>query len=155
VDLELADWQAIVDLNLTSTFVATRTIGASMIERGRGGRIINVASISGMIVNRDIGGRGYETAKAAVIPLTRATAADWAPHGITVNAICTGIFMTDANRRWATERPEVIDVFVAQVPMGKPGEPEDIGPLAVYLASDAARYVTGAALVIDGGYTLW
>lgn len=154
-ELPLADWQRIIDLNLTSAFIATRAVGAAMIERGRGGRIINVASISGMIANRGIGGRAYETAKAALIQFTRTLAADWAPHKVTANAICPGGFMTEANERWARENPAVIDGFRAQIPAGEFGDPEDIGPLAVYLASDAARYVTGAAMVIDGGYTVW
>lgn len=148
-------WREILDLNLTSTFICTRIIGGAMVERGAGGRIINVASISGMITTRNIGGRSYEAAKAAVIQFTRSVAADWAPHGVTVNAICPGGFMTEPNVRWAQESAEVIDVFRAQVPMGDFGQPEDLGPLAVYLASDASRYMTGASLVIDGGYTLW
>lgn len=151
----LADWQRILDLNLTSTFLCTRLIGGEMVRRGGGGRVINVASISGLVANRGIGGRSYETAKAAVIQFTRATAADWAPHGVTVNAICPGGFFTEPNQRWSRENPEVIDGFLKAIPMGKFGDPEDLGPLAVYLASDAARYMTGAALVIDGGYTLW
>ena len=153
--LLVEDWQRILDLNLTSTFICTKMIGGAMIERGNGGRVINVASISGMVANRGIGGRCYETSKAAVIQFTRATAADWAPHGVTVNAICPGGFMTAPNERWAKENPEVISEFEAQIPMGKFGEPEDLGPLAVYLASDASRYMTGASVVIDGGYTLW
>ncbi len=151
----LQDWQKIIDLNLTSTFLATKIIGGAMIDRGTGGRVINVASISGMIANRGIGGRSYETSKAAVIQFTRATAADWAPHGVTVNAICPGGFMTEPNVRWSQQNPEVIAGFEKQIPMGAFGKPEDLGPLAVYLASDASRYMTGAALVIDGGYTLW
>jgi NAD(P)-dependent dehydrogenase (short-subunit alcohol dehydrogenase family) len=154
-ELPLDEWLRIMDLNVTSTFLCTKIIGGSMIERGKGGRIINIASISGMIANRGIGGRSYETAKAAVIQFTRATAADWAQHGITVNAICPGGFMTAPNQRWAKENPEVIREFEAQIPAGKFGRPEDLGPLAVYLASDASRYMTGASLVIDGGYTLW
>lgn len=153
--LLVEDWLRILDLNLTSTFVCTKIIGGAMIERGAGGRVINVASISGMIANRGIGGRSYETSKAAVIQFTRATAADWAPHGITVNAICPGGFMTAPNERWSRENPDVIREFEGAIPMGKFGEPEDLGPLAVYLASEASRYMTGAALVIDGGYTLW
>lgn len=149
------DWQRIMDLNLTSTFLCTKLIGGAMLQRGIGGRVINVASISGMIANRGIGGRSYETSKAAVIQFTRATAADWAPQGVTVNAICPGGFMTAPNQRWSQENPEVIRQFEAQIPIGKFGEPEDLGPLAVYLASDASRYMTGATLVIDGGYTLW
>jgi len=153
--LSLGDWQRILDLNLTSAFVATRTVGADMIRRGAGGRIVNIASISGMIANRDIGGRAYEAAKAGLIHFTRATAADWAKHAVTVNAVCPGGFMTAANQRWAKESPEVIKTFRQQIPAGEFGEPADLGPLVVYLASDAARYVTGAALVIDGGYTVW
>jgi gluconate 5-dehydrogenase len=148
-------WQAVMDLNLTSCALTTKIVGQAMIERGTGGRVINVASISGLIANRGIGGRGYETAKAAVLHFTRCAAADWAPHGITVNAICPGLFMTDTNRQWNEKRPEVIAEFVKHIPMGRPGEPDEIGPLAVYLASPAANYVTGAAFVIDGGYTLW
>jgi gluconate 5-dehydrogenase len=147
-------WQELLDLNLTSTFLCQKLIGGAMVARGGPGRVINVASISGMVVNRGIGGRSYETAKAAVIQLTRAAAVDWARHGVTVNAICPGGFMTAPNERWAREHPEVIDQFRSQIPLGDFGRPEDLGPLAVYLASDAARYVTGAAMVIDGGYTL-
>jgi NAD(P)-dependent dehydrogenase (short-subunit alcohol dehydrogenase family) len=151
----LEQWQQIMDLNLTSTFLCTKWIGGAMVSRGQGGRVINVASISGMIANRGIGGRSYETSKAAVIQLTRAAAADWAPHGVTVNAICPGGFMTAPNVRWANEHPEVISKFREQIPQGDFGRPEDLGPLAVYLASDASRYMTGSSLVIDGGYTLW
>ena len=154
-ELPLDQWQQIIDLNLTSTFLCTKIIGGAMLERGRGGRVINNASISGMIANRDIGGRSYETSKAAVIQFTRAVAADWAPRGVTVNAICPGGFETAPNKRWAEKNPQVISTFKSLIPMGGFGQPEDLGPLAVYLASDASRYMTGAALVIDGGYTLW
>ncbi len=153
-DTDLKTWQHFIDLNLTHCFICTKMIGGTMLERGSG-RIINIASISGLIANRGIGGRHYETAKAALIHFTRATAADWAPRGVNVNAICPGLFMTEPNRRWAEQNPEVIRTFVSAVPMGRAGEPEEIGPLAVYLASPASSYVTGAAYVIDGGYTLW
>ena len=151
---ELATWQKFVDLNLTHCFICTKMIGGAMLPRGEG-RVINIASISGLIANRGIAGRHYETTKAAVIHFTRATAADWAPRGVTVNAICPGLFMTEPNIAWAKKHPEVIETFVRSVPMGRTGEPEEIGPLAVYLASSASSYVTGAAFVIDGGYTLW
>lgn len=154
-DLPLEQWQQIMDLNLTSTFLCTKLIGGAMVTRGTGGRVINIASISGMVANRGIGGRSYETSKAAVIQFTRTVAADWAPHRVTANAICPGGFMTAPNVRWAEQNPEIINSFKTQIPMGDFGQPEDLGPLAVYLASDASRYMTGAALVIDGGYTLW
>ncbi len=154
-EMPLETWLQIMDLNLTSTFLCTKLIGGAMVARGEGGRVINIASISGMVANRGIGGRSYETSKAAVIQFTRATATDWAPHKVTVNAICPGGFMTEPNVRWAEQNPDIIDSFKSQIPMGDFGQPEDLGPLAVYLACDAARYVTGAQFVIDGGYTLW
>lgn len=153
-DTELATWQSFVDLNLTHCFLCTKIIGGAMLPRGEG-RVINIASISGLVANRGIRGRHYETTKAALIHFTRAIAADWAPRGVTVNAICPGLFMTEPNVAWAKKHPEVIETFVRAVPMGRTGEPDEIGPLAVYLASPASSYVTGAAFVIDGGYTLW
>lgn len=154
-DMTLAEWRELTDLNLTSTFVCTKVIGGDMVKRGRGGRIINVSSINGFVVGRGIGGRTYETSKAAMIQFTKAVAADWAPFKVTANVICPGGFFTEPNQRWARENPKVIETFRAQVPMGDLGPTEDLGPLAVYLASDASRYMTGATLVIDGGYTLW
>jgi gluconate 5-dehydrogenase len=151
----LETWQQMVDLNLTSVFLCTKLLGGAMVKRGIGGRIINISSINGLVVTRKIGGRSYETSKAAVIQFTKAVAADWAPYRITVNAICPGGFMTEPNIRWSQQNPEVIEAFKEQIPMGEFGQPEDLGPLAVYLASDASRYMTGATLVIDGGYTLW
>ena len=154
-DMPLAQWRALIDLNLTSSFVCTKAIGGAMVRHGRGGRIINIASINAFVAGRGIGGRHYEAAKAAIVQFTRAVAADWAPHSITVNAICPGLFMTEPNQRWARERPDMIAGIRERTPMQTFGAPEDLGPLAVYLASDAARFMTGAALVIDGGYTLW
>ncbi len=153
--LPLDKWDEIIRLNLTSTFVCTKLVGGAMVARGHGGRVINIASISGKIVNRGIGGRTYETSKAAVIHFTKATAADWAAHRVTVNAICPGFFMTEPNVRWSREHPKLFEMYKEQIPIGEFGEAEDLGPLAVYLASDASRYVTGATFVIDGGYTLW
>src|SRR5947209_2227803 len=152
--MALADWQRLMDLNLTSAFVCTKLLGAPMLQR-RSGRIINIASICGQVATRDIHGRHYETAKAALVGFTRAVAADWAPFGVTVNAIAPGGFMTDANRRWFRERPALQKDIEAMIPMGRLGEPEEIGPLAVYLASAASNYMTGSVLFIDGGYLLW
>lgn len=153
-EMPLETWQRLIDLNLTSAFVCTKRLGGAMLPR-RWGRIINIASICGQIATRNIHGRHYETAKAALAGFTRAVAADWAPHGVTVNAIAPGGFLTDANRRWFRERPEFQREFEALIPMGRLGEPDEIGPLALYLASEASRYMTGALLIIDGGYTLW
>ncbi|WP_169973375.1 SDR family NAD(P)-dependent oxidoreductase [Tautonia rosea] len=153
-DLDLSDWQRIIDLNLTSCFLWSKILGGAMLSQGWG-RIINVASISGLIATKGIGGRGYESAKAAMIQLTRALAADWADRGVTVNAIAPGGFLTDPNVRWFTERPELRTSMESMVPMGRLGQPHELAGLALYLASDASSYMTGATLVIDGGYTLW
>jgi gluconate 5-dehydrogenase len=152
--LPLEDWQRILDLNLTSAFICCKHIGGDMVRR-RAGKIINVASICGRIVGRGIHGRTYETAKAALTAFTKTLAADWAPFGVTVNAIAPGGFLTDPNRRWFEEMPELKHNLESMVPMGRLGEPHELGPLALYLASDASSYMTGATLVIDGGYTLW
>jgi NAD(P)-dependent dehydrogenase (short-subunit alcohol dehydrogenase family) len=100
-------------------------------------------------------GRSYETSKGALTMFTKAVAADWAGHGITVNAIAPGSFLTDANRRWISEKPEFEDEVASDIPMGRWGRPEEIAPLALYLASDASSYMTGSVLVIDGGRLLW
>ena len=154
-EMPLATWQELIDLNLTNSFICCKMIGGAMIENKIKGRIINVASINAMVAGRGIAGRHYETAKAGVIQLTRSLAVDWALHGITVNAICPGLFMTDPNLIWSKENPKIIEEFISNIPTGNFGKPEDIGPLAVYLASDSARYMTGSSLVIDGGYTCW
>lgn len=153
-ELPLADWQRIIDLNLTSAFICSKHIGGAMVAQKRG-VIVNVTSISGLIVNRGIFGRTYETSKAALTAFTKTLAVDWAPHNVRVNAIAPGGFLTDPNRRWFREKPELRTTFESMIPMGRLGEPDEIGPLAVYLASDASTYMTGATLVIDGGYTLW
>lgn len=152
--LELEDWQRIIDLNLTQAFLLTKHLGAAMIPR-KWGRIINIASINALWPGKAMRGRSYETAKAALTMFTKAVAADWAVHGITVNAIAPGPFLTDANRRWIGERPEFEDEVASSIPMGRWGRPEEIGPLALYLASEASSYMTGSVLVIDGGRLLW
>ncbi len=149
----LDTWRALMDLNLTTAVACTKVIGGAMVARGTGGRIINVASINAFVVGRGISGRHYETAKAALVQFTRAIAVDWAAHKITANAICPGMFMTAPNQRWERERPEIIEAAVSNIPVGHAGDPEDLGPLAVYLASDASRFMTGATLTIDGGFT--
>lgn len=149
-----SEWQRWLDLNLTSAVVCTRLLGGAMVQRRRG-RIINIGSICGQVATKGMHGRHYETAKAALAGFTRAVAADWAAYGVTVNTIAPGGFLTDANRRWFREKPELKEQIEAIIPMGRLGESGELGPLAVYLASAASSYMTGAMLIIDGGYTLW
>ena len=153
-DLATEDWQRILDLNLTQAFILTKRLGAAMIPR-RWGRIINISSINALWPGKAMRGRSYEAAKGALTMFTKAVAADWAVHGITVNAIAPGPFLTDANRRWISEKPEFENEIAASVPMGRWGRPEEIAPLALYLASDASSFMTGSVLVIDGGKLLW
>jgi gluconate 5-dehydrogenase len=153
-EMPLVEWQRMVDLNLTQAFVCTKLIGGAMLPRGRG-RVINIASISGLVAGKQMRGRSYETCKAALAMFTKAVAADWAPHGVTVNAIAPGTFLTDANRRWFSQKPELQAQIEATIPMGRLGDPREIGGLAVYLASDASSYMTGSLIVIDGGRILW
>lgn len=153
-DLALEDWQRILDLNLTQAFVLTKRIGSAMIPR-KWGRIINLASINALWPGRAMRGRGYETSKGALTMFTKAVAADWAMHGITVNAIAPGPFLTDANKRWISEKPAFEAEVASSIPIGRWGRPEEIGPLALYLASDASSFMTGSVLVIDGGKLLW
>jgi gluconate 5-dehydrogenase len=153
-DCPVAEWQKLVDLNLTSAVVCCQKIGKPMLERRRGS-VINVTSIAGPLAIKGIRGRHYETAKAALAGLTRSLAADWAHRGVRVNAIAPGGFLTEPNKRWYAQKPELRAAFESHIPMGRLGEPEELGPAAIFLASDAASYVTGATLVVDGGYTCW
>lgn len=129
-------------------------IGGAMLPR-RWGRVINIASINAFWPGKTMRGRSYETAKAALVMFTKAVAADWAAQGVTVNGIAPGPFLTDANRRWIRERPEFEGEVRAAIPMGRWGEPREIGALALYLASEASSFMTGSVVVLDGGKTLW
>ncbi len=153
-EMPLEEWQRIIDLNLTSTFILCKKLGGAMVQR-RKGSVINIASINAMVVGRGIAGRSYETAKHAMVGFTKTLAVDWAPFNVRANVIAPGGFLTDPNRRWFSQMPELKNTFESNVPMGRLGEPDEIGPLALYLASDASSYMTGSVLVIDGGYTLW
>lgn len=147
------DWRNVMDVNLNGVFYCCQAVGQHMIER-RGGRIINIASMSGLIVNRPQPQTSYNTSKAAVIHLTKSLAAEWAPYNIRVNAICPG-YMGTAMAKPFFDDPNYGGVWMDLIPMKRPGDPEELGPLAVFLASEASSYMTGAAVVIDGGYTAW
>ncbi len=148
-----ADWREVMDVNLNGLFFCSQAVARHMIEGG-GGRIINIASMSGLIANFPQAQSSYNTSKAAVIHLTRSLAAEWAPHNIRVNAIAPGYMSTPMAKPFF-EDPEYGGVWMRAIPMKRPGEPEELGPLAVFLASEASSYVTGTTIVIDGGYTVW
>jgi NAD(P)-dependent dehydrogenase (short-subunit alcohol dehydrogenase family) len=142
-----ADWQRIIDTNLTGTFNTCRVFGARMVER-KAGRIITVASLSSFLGFNQVA--AYTASKSGVAGLTRALAVEWAPHNVTVNGIAPGIFITDLNRQIVgSERGQEL---LMRTPMRRFGELEELIGAAVFLASDAARFVTGQLIAVDGGF---
>lgn len=149
-ELSEADFDDVVGINLKAPFLCSRILGPQMCERGWG-RIINLGSMLSMVA---IPGRApYCSAKAGLVGLTRVLALEWAQKGVTVNAICPGPFATDMNKP-LLEDPEKYKAFVSKIPMGRWGELDEIAGIAVFLASNASSYMTGAALTIDGGWTV-
>ncbi len=148
-----ADWTRTMDINVKGAFLGSKQ-AIPLMRTGGGGSIINISSGAGIAPQPGTSG-AYAASKGAVISMTHIAALQLGQYDINVNAICPGGFMTEPNQRRAEEKPEVTEKFKGQVPLVKCGEPVVLGPLAVYLASDAARYVTGAAILIDGGYTIW
>lgn len=149
----LDDWRNVMDVNLNGLFYCCQAVGRHMIAR-KSGRIINIASMSGLIVNRPQAQSAYNTSKAAVIHLTKSLAAEWAQYNIRVNAICPGYMGTPMAKPFFDD-PQYGGEWLKLIPMQRAGEPEELAPLAVYLASEASSYMTGSAIVIDGGYTAW
>ncbi len=150
----LADWQKVIDANVTGAFLCAREVGKVMIGQ-KGGRILNLASMSGQIINRYFHGGSYDVSKSAVVALTKALATEWAPHGITVNALAPGYYGTEPNRKWFAANPEVQRQVLDLIPLGRLGDIRELAALVVALVSDATRYMTGSVILIDGGYTLW
>jgi NAD(P)-dependent dehydrogenase (short-subunit alcohol dehydrogenase family) len=146
-----AEWREVWDVNVDGVWHCSRIVGAQMVERGRG-VIVNVGSISGLIVNRPQMQPAYNASKAAVHQLTKSLAAEWAPHGVRVNALAPGYVKTEMT---PIDRPEFSRHWVGDAAMQRYALPEELGPSVVYLASDASSFMTGSVLVVDGGYTLW
>ena len=150
VDFSDDDWQHNIDLDLTAVFKCMREFGKEMIKNGYG-RIINVASILGLVGTNDIPVIGYQAAKGGVVNLTRAAAAEWAKTGVTVNAIAPGFFSSEANSK---EAMEAMDGFIRKnTPMDRPGKDGELDSAIVFLAADESTYVTGTIIACDGGWT--
>ncbi len=148
-DLSESDWDAVMAANVKGPFLCSRAFGPGMAERGWG-RVINLGSIMSVI---SLPGRSpYASSKAAIIGLTKTLALEWATRGVTVNAIAPGPFATEMNRQLLNDPAKYQD-FVSRIPAGRWGELHEIAGAVVFLASDAAGYVTGSTLFVDGGWT--
>jgi NAD(P)-dependent dehydrogenase (short-subunit alcohol dehydrogenase family) len=148
LDFDEGDWNDIIETNLTGTLRACQVFGRHMLENGYG-RIINIASLSTFVSLFEVA--AYSASKAAVASLTKSLAIEWASRGVNVNAIAPGVFKTDLNRELleSTERGRE---FQTRTPMKRFGKVEELAGAAVFLASDAASFVTGEILVVDGGF---
>jgi NAD(P)-dependent dehydrogenase (short-subunit alcohol dehydrogenase family) len=145
------DWERLFAINLEGVWKASQVVGNQMVKRGSGS-IINIGSISGLIINRPQWHSPYGISKAAVHHLTKSLAAEWASSGVRVNAIAPGYVKTEIA---STEYEDYRHYWRDEVPMQRYATPEEIAPIALLLASDASSFVTGSVLVVDGGYTLW
>lgn len=151
-EMEIDQWQTMIDINLTGLFRSCQAEGKAMLKHGKGA-IINIASMSGVIVNRGLKQVHYNTSKAGVIHLTKSLAMEWVDRGVRVNAISPGYTATPMNTR-----PEMVHqtrLFEEQTPMGRMASVDEMVGPAVFLASEASSYCTGVDLLVDGGFCCW
>jgi len=153
-ELDKEFWDKIMAVDLTGSFLCCKAVGNHMIKQ-RHGKIINMASISGLVVQRLTGKHNpaYSVAKAGVMMLTKVLAGEWAKYNINVNAIAPTWFDTEMGM--AKKSPAQQTEMLRDIPMARIGKPKDLVGTALYLASDASSFITGHTVVIDGGYTVW
>lgn len=147
------DWLVVINVNLNGVFWCSRAFGRIMAKQGSGS-VINIASMSGIIVNRPQPQAAYNASKAAVTHLTKSLAAEWASAGVRVNAISPGYIGTEMTKLGMNNAEWKADWYNL-TPMGRVGEPSEVANCALFLASSASSYLTGSEIVVDGGYTVW
>jgi NAD(P)-dependent dehydrogenase (short-subunit alcohol dehydrogenase family) len=147
------EWRLVMDVNVNGVYWASRAFGRSMVARNKGS-IVNLGSMSGLIINRPQTAPSYMVSKGAVHMMTKALAVEWAKSGVRVNALAPGYVGTEMTLKMR-ERPELFNTWIDMTPMGRLGTPREIASAILFLASPASSYVTGAILSIDGGYTAW
>lgn len=148
-EMSLEEFAGIQNTNVNGVFLTGQACARAMIQQGRGGVIINTASMSGHVINIPQKEGHYCASKAAVIHLTKAMAVEFAPHRIRVNSVSPGYILTEL----AEPLTEYHQIWAAKIPLGRLGRPEELMGLYLYLASEASSYMTGTDIVIDGGYT--
>ncbi|NLS00025.1 SDR family oxidoreductase [Rhizobium sp. P38BS-XIX] len=151
LDVSDEEWRLVMDVNVNGTFWASRAFGRFMVEAGAGS-IVNLGSMSGLIINRPQFAASYMASKGAVHMLTKALALEWVDKGVRVNAVAPGYVGTEMTLKMR-ERPELFNVWMDMTPMKRCGEPSEIASAILFLASPASSYVTGSILSVDGGYT--
>ena len=151
LEVTAEDWKSVMTTNVDALWTCSRVFGKQLTEQGHGS-IVNIGSISAMIVNRPQWQPGYNASKAAVHQLTKSLAAEWAPYGVRVNALAPGYVKTDMA---PVDEPQFRRMWIEDAAMQRYASVEEISPLVVFLASDAASFMTGSVLVADGGYTLF
>jgi NAD(P)-dependent dehydrogenase (short-subunit alcohol dehydrogenase family) len=152
-NIEEEEWKRVINVDLTGVFLASKAVGSQMI-RQKYGKIINIASMSGIIVNMNRKLTDFCSAKGGVIMLTKALASEWAKHNIRVNAIAPGYMRTIQNEA-AISNPKIFEEMCTLTPLNRPGEVNELNGPVVFLASQASSFMTGHTLLVDGGYTIW
>lgn len=150
LDASIEEWRQVIDINLTGEYIVARAAGRVMVEKGIKGSIINMASMSGSIVNVPQWQASYNASKAGVIHMTRSLAVEWADYGIRVNSISPGYIGTPMS---ADTPKELRDAWMPLIPQHRMGDPEELIPPILYLASASSGYTTGSDVIVDGGYS--
>ena len=145
------EWRSVMGVNVNGVWHCSQAFGRQMVAQ-RSGVIVNIGSISGQIVNRPQWQPAYNASKAAVHQLTKSLAAEWAPHGVRVNALAPGYIKTEMA---PVDEPQFRQHWIEDAPMRRYATPAELGPSVVFLASDASSFMTGSVLVVDGGYTVF